>query len=136
MTEHAFQPILLDLLQQTQRDENAVWHELGSTERAATGTSEQWAAKDHVAHMTFWRQRLVEKLTAIVQKQELPQHAQSYEQINPIVFEEQRERPWSDIHSESEQVYSELLKLTRQLSEEDLTTRGRFPWINEGEPLY
>lgn len=136
MATHAFKLILLDLLQQAQRGENAFWQALDPAERAASGTPELWAAKDHVAHMTFWRQRLVQKLTAILQQQELPPDAQSYEQLNPIIFEEQCARPWSDTHAESEQVYAELLKLTGQLSEEDLTASGRFTWINEGEPLY
>ena len=136
MTDYAFKPILLDLLQQTWRDEKAFWQELNPAERLASGTPELWAAKDHLAHMTFWRQRLAQKLAAILQHQELPASSESYEQLNLVIFEEQRERPWSAIHAESEQVYAEIFKLTEQLSEEDLTASKRFPWINEGEPLY
>jgi len=131
-----FKPILLDLLHQAQLDQDAFLRELDAAEYAAIGTPDLWSAKDHVAHMNFWRQRLVLKLTAIVQQQEVPPSDQSFEQLNPIVFEEQQQRPWPAIHAESEQVYAELIKLTGQLSEEDLTIANPFTWISEGEPLY
>jgi len=136
MAEQLLKPILLNLLQQAHLDEEAFLQELNDSERTAIGTPEHWATKDHVAHMNFWRRRLVLKLTAIVQQQEVPPSDQSFEQLNPIVFEEQQQRPWSAIHAESEQVYAELIKLTEQLSEEDLTIANRFTWISEGEPLY
>ncbi len=62
MTQHAFKPVLLDLLRQAQMSQNTFIQELSPSERAALGTPELWAAKDHVAHMTFWRQRLVLRL--------------------------------------------------------------------------
>ncbi len=136
MTAHPFKPILLDLLQQAYRDEEAFLQELNETERTAIGTPEHWATKDHVAHMNFWRQRLVLNLAAIVQHQEQPPSVKSFEELNLEIFEEQRERPWSVIHAESQQTYAELIKLTEQLSEEDLTTPSRFAWQPEGEPLY
>ncbi len=136
MTTYAFKPVLLDLLRKAQSEQNAFFQELPPAELQIVGEPDFWSAKDHVAHLTFWRRRLVQRLTAILQGQELPPDAQSYEQLNPIIFAEQRERPWSAIHAESEQVYAELLKLTEQLSDDELTLPGRFNWINEGEPLY
>ena len=136
MTAQPFKTIVLDLLQQGHLDEEAFWQELTENERTAIGTPELWSAKDHVAHRTFWRQDLVLKLTAVLQHQELPPSKESEEQLNSIVFEEHKLRPWSDIHAESERVYAELIKLTEQLSEEDLTASNRFTWISGGKPLY
>jgi tetratricopeptide (TPR) repeat protein len=136
MTAQPFKTIVLDLLQQGHLDEEAFLQELNETERTAIGTPELWSAKDHVAHRTFWRQDLVLKLTAILQHQELPPSAQDEEQLNSMVFEEHKPRPWSDIHAESERVYAELIKLTEQLSEEDLTVSHRFTSITGGRPLY
>ncbi|MBO0784379.1 MAG: hypothetical protein J2P37_36715, partial [Ktedonobacteraceae bacterium] len=58
------------------------------------------------------------------------------EQLNSMVFEKHKLRPWSEIHVESERVYAELIKLTELLSEEDLTLPNRFPSITGEHPLY
>jgi tetratricopeptide (TPR) repeat protein len=136
MTAQPFKTLVLDLLQQGHLDEEAFLQELNETERTAIGTPELWSAKDHVAHRTFWRQDLVLKLTAILQHQAVPPTEESEEQLNSMVFEEHKPRPWSAIHAESERVYAELIKLAEQLSEEDLTASNRFTWISGGKPLY
>jgi tetratricopeptide (TPR) repeat protein len=131
MTAQLLKTIVLELLQQGHLDEEAFLLELGETERTAIGTPSLWSAKDHVAHMTFWHQDLVLKVTAILQHQELPPSEKSGGQLNSMVFEEHKLRPWSDIHAESERVYAELITLIEQLSEEDLTAFNYFTW-----PLY
>jgi hypothetical protein len=136
MTAHPFKTIVLDLLRAAHRDEEAFVQELGETERAAIGTPECWSAKDHVAHRTFWHQDLTLKLTAILQHQELPPSEEDEEQLNSTVFEKHRLRLWSILHAESERVYVELITLTEQLSEEDLTTSSRFTTISGERPLY
>ncbi len=136
MTTQPFKSILLDLLQQGHLDEEAFLQELNETERSAIGTWEHWSAKDHIAHRTFWHQNLVLKLTAILHHRELPPDAQNEEKLNSIVFEEQQQRPWSDVYTESERVYAELIKLAEQLSEEELTDSNRFASISGEKPLY
>jgi tetratricopeptide (TPR) repeat protein len=135
MTEHPFKPILLDLLRQAQISQNTFFQELTLAELAAFGTPVFWCAKDHVAHMTFWHQRLAFRLQAIIRKAPQPK-SDNFEQLNPVIFEEQRYRPWSDILSESDQVYAELIALSAQLAEEDLTAFNRFDWTHGGAPLY
>jgi tetratricopeptide (TPR) repeat protein len=135
MTQHAFKPILLDLLRQAQISQNAFFQELAPAELATIGTPECWSAKDHVAHMTFWRQRLALRLQALIRKSPQPE-SEDFEQLNPVIFEEQRYRPWPDILFESDRVYAELITLTEQLTEEDLTTFNRFDWTYDGAPLY
>ncbi|MDQ2713822.1 MAG: hypothetical protein M3Z08_02835 [Chloroflexota bacterium] len=68
-------------------------------------TPDLWSVKDHVAHMTFWRQHLVLKLDASLQHQAQPLSVGTFEERNPVVFAEQQHRPWADIHAESEQAY-------------------------------
>ena len=65
-----------------------------------------------------------------------PPKSEDFEQLNPLIFEQQRYRLWSDIIVESDQVYAELIALADQLSEEDLTAFNRFDWMREGAPLY
>jgi hypothetical protein len=135
MTHHPFKPLLLDLLRQAQSSQNAFFQQLPATELVINGTPDFWSAKDHVAHMTYWRQRLALRLQAIIRKEPQPE-AQNFEEMNPLIFEEQRYRPWSTILFESDQVYADLIMLTAQLTEEDLTALGRFDWVGDGMPLY
>lgn len=135
MTEQPFKPILLDLLRQARLDQETFLQDLSPTERAAIGQPDHWSAKDHIAHITFWCQRLVLILSAVL-RQETPPSTESFEQLNPRIFEEQRNRPWSEILSESEQVYTALLTSVEQVTEEDLTAFNRFDWIHDGWPLY
>ncbi len=135
MTRPPFKPLLLDLLRQAQISQNAFFQQLPAAELAIIGTSDCWSAKDHVAHMTFWRQRLVLRLQAIIQKEPQPTSA-NFEQLNPVIFEKQRYRSWSDLLSESDAAYAELIALTDQLTEEALTAFKRFDWTHEGAPLY
>lgn len=135
MSQHPFKPLLLDLLRQAQINQNAFFQQLPVAELMTGGSPGCWSAKDHVAHITFWRQHLVLRLQAIIRKESQPE-AQNFEQLNPLIFEEQRYRPWSSILSESDQVYADLIALTAQLTEEDLTDWNRFDWIEDGMPLY
>src|SRR5262245_39140963 len=105
---------------------------MGEAQRTAIGTWELWSAKDHMAHRLFWHQDLVLKLTATLQRQEVPPSEESEEQLNAKVFEEHKLRPFSDIHAESERVYAELIRVAEQLSEEDLTASNRFTAITGG----
>ena len=129
MTAQPFKTIVLDLLQQGHLDEETFLQELDETERTAIGTPQLWSAKDHVVHRTFWHQHLIGDLTAALQHQEVPPCEESDDQINARVFEENKSRPWSAIHADSERVYAELITLVEQLNEDDLTAPNRFPSI-------
>ncbi len=135
MTHDPFKPVLLDLLRQAQISQNAFFQRLPADDLGTSGTPDFWSAKDHVAHMTFWRQRLALILQAIIRTEPHPEDL-NFEQLNPLIFEEQRPRPWSTILSESDQAYADLIACTEQLTEDDLTAWGRFDWMRDGEPLY
>ncbi|HLZ56847.1 MAG TPA: DinB family protein [Ktedonosporobacter sp.] len=136
MTTSPFKIIVLDLLQQGHQDEEAFLQGLTETERTAIGTPELWSSKDHIAHKIYWRRNFIQKLKAILQHQEIRPNEEDEAQLNSMNFEENRLRPWSEIYAESERLYAELITLTEQLSEEELTTSGRFPWISGDRPLY
>jgi len=131
-----FKTIVLDLLQQGHQDEETFLQGLTETERTAIGTPELWSSKDHIAHKIYWRRDFVQKLKAILQHQEIRSNEEDEEQLNSMNFEENRQRPWSEIYAESERLYAELITLIEQLNEEELTTPGRFPWISGDKPLY
>ncbi|GHO48039.1 TPR end-of-group domain-containing protein [Ktedonospora formicarum] len=135
MTTQPFKDIVLDLVRQSQLDEEAFWQGMSEAERNAAGEWTLWSAKDHIAHRTFWRQDLNRKLTALVQQQEIPSTDEDEEHLNESTYKTQSQRPWLDIHADSEHAYAELFRLAEQLSEDDLTST-RFPAISGKNPLY
>jgi tetratricopeptide (TPR) repeat protein len=135
MTQHHFKPLLLNLLRQAQISQNAFFQQVPAAELVTSGRPDCWSVKDHVAHMTFWRKQLALRLQAIIRKEPQPE-ARNFEQLNPLIFEEQRYHPWSAILAESDQAYTELIALADQLTEEDLTAFNRFNWTHAGAPLY
>lgn len=126
---------LLDLLQQAHLIHNAFLQDVDESERTTIGTLDRWSAKDHIAHITFWRQSIMLKLAAVLRK-ETPSNTEDFEQLNIEVFEAQKERPWSAVLAEAEQAYKALTNLIHQLSEEELFSPHRFDWVPDGEPLY
>jgi len=136
MTAQPLKTIVLDLLRQGHLDEEAWVQGLSEAERTAIGRPDFWAAKDHVAHRTFWHQDFIQKVTAFLRQQEVSSSEEDDDQINGRVFEAQKLRPGAELHAESERVYAELLALAEHLSEDDLTAPNRFPWISRGKPLY
>jgi hypothetical protein len=134
LTHRAFQPLLLDLLRQAQSRQNAFFLQRPPAELAVIGTPACWSARDHVAHLTFWRQRLVLHLQAILQQQ-VSAMPDEVEQLNLMVFQRYRSHPWLDILSASDHAYGELLALTAHLREDDLVTDTGLNWLPAGATL-
>lgn len=123
--------LLLDLLTATQTTQHTLVRELNDTERTAIGTLVHWSARDHVAHLTFWKQRLSLTLAALA-RSETPPSKGDIEALNAQVFAEQRERPWSDILLEAEQAHADLLAHLEHFTEEDLA-RSHWLLLEDGE---
>jgi len=137
MTIQPVKTIILDLLHQAHQASAAFVQALDETERTAVGTPERWSAKDHLAHMTSCLdQNLIQKVTAILQQQEVPPREESVDQFNTRVFAEHQCRPWEEVHATFEHVYADLTGLAERLSEADLMDSNRFSAITEGRPLY
>jgi len=142
MSQTLLKPMVLDLLNTTQVTQHALVTELNDTERTAVGTFVHWSARDHVAHITFWKQRLSLKLAALV-RNETPPRFDDFDSLNAQVFQEQRERPWSDILLDAEHAHTELLAHLEYFTEDDLTSSRWFPReeddddvFPEGRPLW
>ncbi|GCE15424.1 TPR end-of-group domain-containing protein [Tengunoibacter tsumagoiensis] len=132
MNQTSFKPLLLDLLRHAQANQNAFFQALPPAELTIIGEPDYWSAKDHVVHLSYWRQRLVLRVQAHLQQRPQPA-SEPFEIINPLIFEENRYRSWPEILVESDQVYADLIELTEQLTEEDLTASDR---LQKGMPFY
>lgn len=122
-------PMLLDLLNDTQSAQQALLAGLSDSERGAIGTPEHWSARDHVAHITFWKQRHSLILAALA-RNETPPRFDDVEHLNAQTFEEQRQRQWPDVLLESERAHIELIAHVQRFTEDDLASSK---WFTQDE---
>lgn len=93
--------------------------------RAATGTVETWAAKDHFVHIAVWQEWQAGRLAAIATGNPPARPAD-----NDVVFAEYRDQPWDAIWTQAMRALDDDAAVVAQTSEEDLTNPNRFPWSN------
>ncbi len=96
MTDSTKKDKLGKLLADVSAEEQALWDSLRDEERNATGEIDRWAPKDHLAHATFWTERLVTQLQAATGG-EPPESIEDYQKTNDEVFEANKNRNWEDV---------------------------------------
>ena len=89
-------------------------------------------------HIAGWERRCVGWIEAGLRGETPDRPETGYEwsdidRLNDHTFVENRNRPLSEVLTDSHQAYQRLLAQVQALSEEDLTDPHRFPWTgNEG----
>lgn len=109
-------------------------NDLSEEERSTSGTLENWAVRDILAHLGESIMRTAER-TAAGLKGENPPVQGDTQTVNDTTFETYRERPWEDITGLLEQANNKMLSQLQVLSERDLNDPKRFPWL-QGRPLW
>lgn len=125
---------LLQLLKRAHETEQAFVAGLAGDERSASGTFEQWSAKDVMAHVAAWKERRAQATSASSRGQPAPPD-DDLEKINAGVFEANRNRSWAEVLAYSDRAHSSLVECVRALPHEGLTASQTPPW-QEGRPLY
>jgi rhodanese-related sulfurtransferase len=137
MNDAPFKPRVLELLYLARKEEQDMVAGLSEAERDATGTPEQWSAKDFVANITAWEQLQIQKLAAAVRGETPPvwRDMDLVNQINAQIFAEHQNLPWQDVQDEAERVFAGLVAQVDGLTGEELTDPYRYDW-QDGEPLW
>ncbi len=136
MTGSSYKDILGKLLADVRAEEQTLWDSLSDKERNAAGEIDRWAPKDHLAHATFWTERLVTQLQAAIGG-EPPGSIEDYQKTNDEVFEANKNRNWEDILAWATEVSRQFHTAFDAVSEEMLQnipgsegTGGRPLWRN------
>jgi len=125
---------LLSLFQHAYEQEQAFVSRLSDEERSAVGAPDRWSAKDLMAHIAAWKERLVQNLEAVAQGR-APVRYQDFDRINAEDFKVHRDLPWTEVLAWSERVHAALMERIQAMSEDDLLDTGVFPW-QEDRPLW
>ncbi len=125
---------LLNLLQRAYEQEQTFVSNLSDEERSAAGTPDHWSARDLVAHIAAWKERIAQNLEAVAQGK-APVRYEDFDRINAEDFKAHRDRPWADVLAWSERAHTSLMRRIQAMSEDDLLDTEAFPWQN-GRPLW
>jgi len=110
---------LFTLMEQAYQEIQDLVADLSAAELAATGTPEQWTAKDHLGHMAEWAQRFYDLLSGIPQPS-LPDGSPELEAENARIYEKYRAQSWEQVLAAVKQVYEDMHRYVDNLSEQDL----------------
>jgi hypothetical protein len=108
------------------RTEVESFRALRGAERVACGSPECWAAKDLLAHNTFWRRYTAENLRLVARGQP-PAVAADYEPLNQRCFAEHRGWSCEDLLALSEDVQRWFMASVSPLDDPALASETRWP---------
>ena len=106
---------------------------LSASERDASGNYAAWAAKDTLAHITYWERRGVEVLSYL-SRGETPPEYPSFEQVNRSVFEENHLMTLKVIQRNADATLAAIRTVLGRFSDKDLIETGYSAWRG-GKPL-
>jgi hypothetical protein len=135
---------LLDKIQREAELWEAFLDEVGEGRMELPGATGDWTFKDVVAHLSGWRSRTIERLEA-GREGKTPtfsnwpagleeENEDDLERINQWIYEQNRNRPLSDVLAESRQQYRQIYNAIQAFPEDQLFERNRFDWMH-GHPL-
>ena len=99
-----------------------------------------WSVKDVVAHLWAWQQISIARMETGVQDRE-PQYPewivnigedweQEADRVNALTFENNHNKPWSEIYENWRAGFLRFLALGSEISERNLLDGDRYPWLN------
>lgn len=124
---------LLALLDQARADHEDFVTSISADARDVTGTPDHWSAKDHLAHLNFWRKVSLERLEAAA-RGITPPDTSDYQPLNEQTFERERDTPWETLAARADDLFTAMRAQITRLSDEELSDPQRYPW-RKGEPL-
>jgi len=123
--------------------ENADWQalldDIGEANMTQPEVAGGWSIKDIVAHITGWRRRTVSRFQAAFNHETdyttpWPKELQDDDEINAWIYESNRDRPLSDVLSDSREIFRHLVDAISAFSDDELQDPQRIEWL-QGEPL-
>jgi len=135
--ERFSKPELLERIGSERRCLEETLNQLSKEQMVQPGAEAVWSVKDMLAHLVVWEKYLVQWLDQILHGQvpELPAGVGDIDQVNAGIYEENKDRPLTEVLAEFQTSYQEVLRCTEATSEETLLQTGLFPAWGE-TPLW
>ncbi len=123
-----------DLLRRS-RDEHerleAILATLGDEQMTTPGVAGEWTVKDHLAHITWWEQRVIRVLGHGEPDplDAMPIEDKSTDGINADVYAQNRDRSLADVRASFDDSYQQMLRLIETVPDEVFADQRR-DWIS------
>jgi len=93
----------------------------------------QWSAKDLLAHIGWWEQRIVTTYHTLLRGETPDPEADALpvDELNAHVYALYCDRPLAEVRREEHEAYYALLVLAESAPEDDLFNQHRFAWTEE-----
>ena len=124
---------LLELLRTKRAEWDAVIEEVPKDRMTEPGAAGYWSVKDVIAHLTYYERWYANRLHEQLRGETYTPNeldAMHWEERNPIIYEQNRNRTLEDVMAESSQVFQQLVEGVEAHSEAFLTEPQEF----EGAP--
>jgi tetratricopeptide (TPR) repeat protein len=108
---------LIGLVQHGQAEEEAFRVALNTSERAQVGTAEQWAPKEVIAHLAYWKNRQIARVDAVARGEELPK-GPDWGQLNTETWPEHARLSWDESVARSDQATRDLVAALQRVPPE------------------
>jgi hypothetical protein len=108
---------LIALVERGQAQEEEFRASLSAQEREQVGTQEQWALKEVIAHLGFWKRKQSERLEAAARGEE-PPSGSDFQQVNDESWPELKALTWEQAVARSDQATRDLIATLERLPDE------------------
>lgn len=108
---------LISLIELSQANEAAFREELNTDERALTGTAEDWAPKEVIAHLAYWKNHQIQRVEAMTRGEESPD-GRSWGEINTETWPEHARLNWDESVARSDQATRDLIAALQRAPQE------------------
>ena len=119
---------LLELLEKSHQAELTFIASLSEEELARSGTAQDWAVKDEIAHIAAWKAISSERIRGFLAGEE-PTNYDDVDGANEEIFQQYWEKSWQEVAEFHERSYKELIEDVQKIGEEDLLDGKRYEWL-------
>lgn len=115
--------------------------EVGENRLELPGATGNGSVRDVASHLNGWRELTVDRLEAAAGDGAQPpfrwpegmseETREGVDEINDWFYERDRNRPASEILATSRDQFQRMRDAVKAISEDDLLTPGRFPWLGD-----
>ncbi len=104
---------------------------LSDQEEKATGSMEEWSAKDMLAHLAFWGSHFNHQLEKAMAGEAVPMAGDYYEILNDGILLRNLNRPFEEIRREEEDAFNATIELLTSMEADDLMDPKKFEYLND-----
>lgn len=126
---------LLDVLRFAHQQEMAFIDRLTPEQREEFGKGDDWSAKDVIAHLSVWKERLIDHAQAAARGEKHNRDERSDDEINAEIYAANEGKSWDDVRRMSEAAFQRVVDFVT-VSPDHILTDLEFSLNADGRPIW